>query len=120
MMSGPPAAPSWFEVASVGELVDGTVVPVAVEARRWRPRTSTARCSPTATRAQGAGVDHDGELRAGALMCRHCERSFFLPRAGRSLDDSELQLEPVPLLRETGHVKVALAENQRSPTSRGS
>jgi Fe-S cluster biogenesis protein NfuA len=30
VMSGPPAAPSWFEVASVGELLDGTVVPVAV------------------------------------------------------------------------------------------
>ena len=37
--------------------------------------------------------------RAGALACRRCERSFFLPRAGRSMDDEGLQLEPVPLLR---------------------
>ena len=55
------------------------------------------------------GTMHDGDLSGGALACRHCRRSYFLPRAGRSMDDSKLQLEPVPLLRERGHVKVALA-----------
>jgi Fe-S cluster biogenesis protein NfuA/nitrite reductase/ring-hydroxylating ferredoxin subunit len=50
-----------------------------------------------------------GELSAGVLTCPGCRRSFFLPRAGRSLDDERLQLEPVPLLREDGGVKVALA-----------
>ena len=45
----------------------------------------------------------------GRARCPRCERSFFLPRAGRSLDDDHLQLEPVPLLREQGRVKVALA-----------
>jgi Fe-S cluster biogenesis protein NfuA/nitrite reductase/ring-hydroxylating ferredoxin subunit len=110
VMSGPPAAPAWFEVASLGELLDGMVVPVAVagaplaianvEGTLLAYRDTCAGCG---------GSIHDGELRAGALMCRHCERSFFLPRAGRSLDDSELQLEPVPLLRENGHVKVAIA-----------
>ena len=48
-------------------------------------------------------------LSAGALACPRCGRSFFLPRAGRSMDDERLQLEPVPLLREQGRVKVALA-----------
>ena len=33
------------------------------------------------------------------LTCPACARRFFLPRAGRSLDDERLQLEPVPLLR---------------------
>jgi Fe-S cluster biogenesis protein NfuA/nitrite reductase/ring-hydroxylating ferredoxin subunit len=51
----------------------------------------------------------DGELRAGTLTCRACNRSFFLPRAGRSLDDDGLQLEPVPLLRDGDSVRVALA-----------
>ncbi len=55
------------------------------------------------------GALHGGELRAGALLCPHCGRTFFLPRAGRSMDDERLQLEPVPLLREDGRVKVALA-----------
>ena len=36
------------------------------------------------------------------LACPSCERRYFLPRAGRSLDDERLQLEPVPLLAATG------------------
>jgi Fe-S cluster biogenesis protein NfuA/nitrite reductase/ring-hydroxylating ferredoxin subunit len=49
-----------------------------------------------------------GELHAGTLACPQCSRTFFLPRAGRSMDEERLQLEPVPLLREQGRVKVAL------------
>jgi hypothetical protein len=45
----------------------------------------------------------------GALACRRCGRSFFLPRAGRSMDEERIQLDPVPLLRDLGSVKVALA-----------
>ena len=50
-----------------------------------------------------------GELSEGVLACPGCARRFYLPRAGRSLDEERLQLEPVPLLadRETG-AKVAL------------
>jgi nitrite reductase/ring-hydroxylating ferredoxin subunit len=59
--------------------------------------------------ASCGGTLHDGQLRAGALACRHCQSSYFLPRAGRSLDDQGLQLDPIPLLREQGAVKVALA-----------
>ena len=53
---------------------------------------------------------HGGLLLAGALSCPECARSFFLPRAGRSMDDDRMQLEPVPLLHEEGRVKVALAQ----------
>jgi len=49
-----------------------------------------------------------GELSEGVLECPHCERRFFLPRAGRSLDDERLQLAPVPLLRDGTAAKVAL------------
>ena len=42
----------------------------------------------------------EGELTEGVLACPGCERRYFLPRAGRSLDDDRLQLGPVPLLRE--------------------
>jgi nitrite reductase/ring-hydroxylating ferredoxin subunit len=59
--------------------------------------------------ASCGGALHDGELLAGALACPSCRRSFFLPRAGRSIDAERIQLEPVPLLREQGRVKVALA-----------
>jgi Fe-S cluster biogenesis protein NfuA/nitrite reductase/ring-hydroxylating ferredoxin subunit len=113
VMSAPtiqPAAPSWFEVPSVGELADGSMAAVKVrgsdllvanvEGTLLAYRDTCANC--------GAAL-HDGRLSSGALACPSCQRSFFLPRAGRSMDDEQIQLEPVPLLREQGHVKVALA-----------
>ena len=35
------------------------------------------------------------------------------------MDDDRLQLEPVPLLREQGRVKVALARMSGTPTAAG-
>jgi nitrite reductase/ring-hydroxylating ferredoxin subunit len=52
-----------------------------------------------------------GVLTEGVLDCPGCGRRWFLPRAGRSLDDERLQLDPVPLLAGSGNgseVKVAL------------
>jgi len=49
-----------------------------------------------------------GMLSDGVLACPSCERRFFLPRAGRSLDEDKLQLAPVPLLRDGTAAKVAL------------
>ena len=93
-----------------------------LRAGRWRrrcsSRTSPARCSPTATRCAGCG----GVARARELLTRACwparaaARASTCPRAGRSLDDEGLQLEPVPLLRKTAPGRVALA---RERTSRG-
>jgi Fe-S cluster biogenesis protein NfuA/nitrite reductase/ring-hydroxylating ferredoxin subunit len=122
MMSGPsdsvpvmpeavaPAPPSWFELDSVAELTEGTLVAVElagaalvianVEGTLLAYRDACAACG---------GALRDGELSAGALACPSCQRQFFLPRAGRSMDEERIQLEPVPLLREQGHVKLALA-----------
>ena len=49
-----------------------------------------------------------GELAAGVLVCPGCERHYFLPRAGRSVDEERLLLEPVPLLESGGEVTVAV------------
>jgi Fe-S cluster biogenesis protein NfuA/nitrite reductase/ring-hydroxylating ferredoxin subunit len=102
-------APSWQEVAQldglpVGELtaaeVAGAELVVAnVDGTLLAYRDRCAAC--------GAPL-HGGELLDGALRCPDCARTFFLPRAGRSLDDDRIQLEPVPLLRDQGGVKVAL------------
>jgi Fe-S cluster biogenesis protein NfuA/nitrite reductase/ring-hydroxylating ferredoxin subunit len=50
-------------------------------------------------------------LNGGLMTCPHCKRLFDLPRAGRcaNSDGAGLQLEPVPLLRNGGPVRVALA-----------
>ncbi len=112
---GPPAPspgplPSWFELDGIAEPAEGSIAAVSVggnelvvanvDGTLLAYRDACAHCG---------GPLHDGDLASGALSCPCCERSFFLPRAGRSLDDDRLQLEPVPLLREQGRVKVALA-----------
>ncbi len=52
----------------------------------------------------------EAELDEGMLTCPTCDRRYFLPRAGRSLDDEQLHLGPVPLLAsESEGVRVALA-----------
>jgi Fe-S cluster biogenesis protein NfuA/nitrite reductase/ring-hydroxylating ferredoxin subunit len=109
-LAGPPPPPSWFELDSVGELAEGAMMALTVadselvianvEGTLLAYRDVCASCG---------GALHDGTLSGGALACPSCQRSFFLPRAGRSIDAERIQLEPVPLLREQGRVKVALA-----------
>jgi Fe-S cluster biogenesis protein NfuA len=56
----------------------------------------------------GAAIS-GGALEEGVLACPACELRFYLPRAGRSLDEESLLLEPVPLLESGGAVTVAVA-----------
>ena len=105
-----PGTRAWFDVAGVDSLGDDMLtsaevagVPLVVarvEGTLLAYRNACVSC--------GSGLD-GGVMSAGALTCPGCGRSFFLPRAGRSLDDDRLQLDPVPLLRENGSVKVALS-----------
>jgi Fe-S cluster biogenesis protein NfuA/nitrite reductase/ring-hydroxylating ferredoxin subunit len=111
VMSAPPAAPSWFDVDSVGELEDGSLAAVSVAGSDLVVANVEGTLLAYRDRCANCGAPlHSGLLTAGALACPGCARSFFLPRAGRSLDDDHVQLEPVPLLREQGRVKVALAQ----------
>lgn len=50
-----------------------------------------------------------GELKGGVLACPECRRRFYLPRAGRSMDEDKLLLEPVPLLAQDGSVRIAVS-----------
>jgi Fe-S cluster biogenesis protein NfuA/nitrite reductase/ring-hydroxylating ferredoxin subunit len=105
------AAPAWFDLAGVADLPPETLraaeaagVPLVVanvEGTLLAYRDCCASC--------GGRLD-GGQLSAGALTCPSCGRSFFLPRAGRSLDDDRIQLDPVPLLRERDAVRVALSQ----------
>ena len=77
---------------------------------------STAICSPSSTPAPAAGrrcpTPSSGE---GTLRCGDCGRRYFLPRAGRSLDDDRLLLEPVPLLAGADGPRVALPKRAPVP-----
>jgi nitrite reductase/ring-hydroxylating ferredoxin subunit len=102
---------SWFDLESVGSLGDGTLAAVNVAGSNLFVANVDGTLLAYRDRCASCGAPlHDGLLLAGALSCPECARSFFLPRAGRSMDDDRMQLEPVPLLREEGRVKVALSQ----------
>jgi Fe-S cluster biogenesis protein NfuA/nitrite reductase/ring-hydroxylating ferredoxin subunit len=103
--------PSWVDLESVAGLPDGTLAAVSVAGADLVVANVDGTLLAYHDRCANCGAPlHEGLLSAGALACPECDRSFFLPRAGRSLDDEQMQLEPVPLLRDEGRVKVALAQ----------
>lgn len=103
-------SPTWLDLAALAEpepqgmvsvdLEGASLVLANVEGTLLAYRNACASCT---------GRLDGGELSGGVLECPSCGRRFALPRAGRSLDDERLQLEPVPLLREQGVVRVALS-----------
>jgi Fe-S cluster biogenesis protein NfuA/nitrite reductase/ring-hydroxylating ferredoxin subunit len=108
VMSGP-APPTWHELRAVAALADGTMTAAAVAGNELVVANVDGTLLAYRDRCSGCGAAlHQGALTDGALACPGCGRSFFLPRAGRSLGDEPLQLEPVPLLRDQGSVRVAL------------
>jgi Fe-S cluster biogenesis protein NfuA/nitrite reductase/ring-hydroxylating ferredoxin subunit len=108
--AAPPRPPSWYDVEGITGLglaelkatdIEGMALVIAnVDGTLLAYHNRCAACT---------GALDRGELTDGALACPECGRSYFLPRAGRSLDGENLQLEPVPLLQEQGRIKVALA-----------
>jgi Fe-S cluster biogenesis protein NfuA/nitrite reductase/ring-hydroxylating ferredoxin subunit len=61
-------------------------------------------CGVCGARLDGAPMTPDG-----TLTCPACARRFELRHAGRSPDDEQQQIPPVPLLRGEGRVRVAVA-----------
>jgi Fe-S cluster biogenesis protein NfuA/nitrite reductase/ring-hydroxylating ferredoxin subunit len=105
----PAAPPAWFEVDHLDILPDGRVSAVDVAGANLVVANVDGVLLAYRDRCPGCSARlHEGALQDGALACPGCGRSYFLPRAGRSLDDEHLQLQPVPLLRDQGQVKVAL------------
>ncbi|MGZ6695760.1 MAG: DUF5947 family protein [Solirubrobacteraceae bacterium] len=96
----------WVSLAGAGEIARGAHVALA-------PDLMVANVAGTllAYRDRCAGCPaplSSGILVGGTLTCTACGRAYDLPRAGRERD-GDLQLEPVPLLRGGGEVKVAVA-----------
>ena len=105
------AAPRWFDLDGAGAAVaedESVAIEVAGTALVVARVEGTLlafldRCADCREALAG------GALSEGALSCPSCGRRYFLPRAGRSLDDDRLQLEPVPLLDDLNGARVALA-----------
>lgn len=104
-----PPSPSWFELHDVDTLAAGQMVAAAVAGAELVVANVNGTLLAYRDRCAACGATlRGGLLQDGALGCPACARTFFLPSAGRSMDAERLQLEPVPLLREQGAVKVAL------------
>ena len=102
----PASAPEWVQLDGAADIPRGTLsatssslVVANVAGTLLAYRNACASC--------GENLD-GGVLLGGMLTCATCGSSFDLPRAGRARD-GEGQLDPVPLLRTHGTVKVALA-----------
>jgi Fe-S cluster biogenesis protein NfuA/nitrite reductase/ring-hydroxylating ferredoxin subunit len=102
--------PAWYELERLPVAEDGDLAALEIEGIRLL--VARIEGSLLAYRDACAGCGGGlaaGELSDGVLACPACERRYYLPRAGRSLGDERLQLEPVPLLEGAGGAKVALA-----------
>ncbi len=104
------AEPSWFDIDGLDHLGEGELT--GAEIRGIRLIVARIEDSLLAYRDACAGCTGrlaEGELNEGVLACPSCGRRYYLPRAGRSLDEDRLQLEPVPLLAGSAGARVALA-----------
>ncbi len=101
--------PAWFSLPAVavlgeGELTGAEIEGVSLVVGRVEGSLLAFRDACPSCGSEITG----GELVEGTLSCPSCERRYFLPRAGRSLDDERILLEPVPLLEGATGPKVAL------------
>ena len=104
--------PSWIDARRRRRRGAGRAAPATVAACRWSSPTSTARCSPTATRCAGCGAPLRGgdARRRHARPARRCGRSFVLPRAGRALGRRTAPARAGAAARATARgVRVAVA-----------
>ena len=99
-------APSWHtldidppDLLTVTTIHETPLVVANVDGTLLAYRNSCASCNSDLA---------DAVLDGGALSCPRCGRRYFLPQAGRSMDDDHLQLQPIPLLREAEAIRVAL------------
>jgi Fe-S cluster biogenesis protein NfuA/nitrite reductase/ring-hydroxylating ferredoxin subunit len=106
----PSRPPSWYDVKGIAGVGLAEIVATEVEGNGLVIANvdGTLLAYHNHCAACNGALDR-GELSDGALACPECGRSYFLPRAGRSLDGENLQLEPVPLLQDQGRIRVALA-----------
>lgn len=99
----------WKEVSDLSSLAQGSVRALEVDGRTVLfcrvDETFYAyhsQCPGCGNALQSAGFE------AGNLICPGCRQRYDVARAGRGLDQPELQLEPFPLLMEQGRARIAL------------
>ena len=107
---GPAGGPAWHELNGELERIgEGAIAAFETGGRRLFAARVEGSLLAYLDQCPACGAEiSGGELSDGVLACPGCGRQYFLPRAGRSLDDERLQLGPVPLLDSGGRMRVAL------------
>ena len=113
-----PEPPTWFALGAADELAEGELTTANVDGVELVVARVEGSALAFRDRCAGCGSSLGAaELSEGTLACPECARRFFLPRAGRSLDDDRLLLEPLPLLDGAGGSRVALPARGAAPMS---
>jgi Fe-S cluster biogenesis protein NfuA/nitrite reductase/ring-hydroxylating ferredoxin subunit len=101
----------WFAVKGASDLEEGAFMTVVVTGRSLVVANVDGKVLAYENTCPSCNSPLSrGLLSEGILSCPSCDRRFFLPLAGRSLDDDRLHLAPVPLLGDQRvGVRVALA-----------
>jgi Fe-S cluster biogenesis protein NfuA/nitrite reductase/ring-hydroxylating ferredoxin subunit len=95
----PASLADWTALDGLGELAPGELCGVDVGAEHLVVANVDGSLLAYRDACAECGSSFKGsDLSEGVLPCPACGRRFFLPRAGRSLDDEQIQLEPVPML----------------------
>jgi Fe-S cluster biogenesis protein NfuA len=98
-MAAPSSLADWTALDGIGEIAPGELCGVDVAGEQLVvANVDGALLAFRDACAECASSFRGSELSEGVLPCPACGRRYFLPRAGRSLDDGRLQLEPVPML----------------------
>jgi Fe-S cluster biogenesis protein NfuA/nitrite reductase/ring-hydroxylating ferredoxin subunit len=110
----PGGTPGWITLPDIGPpssrpvsaSADGTAVLVcSVRGTLYAYRDSCAACG---------GSMADGALEREQLTCPGCGARYNVRLAGKSVDEQDLHLDPLPLLADSQGVRVAMAAAARS------
>jgi len=102
---------TWTTVGEVNSLLEGTIKVVALDGEPvlFCQIAGTYYAYHDQCGSCNASLD-GGKIEGTTLICTTCGQHFDICHAGRSLDSSNIFLQPIPLLMENNKVKVALAK----------
>ncbi len=105
----PNAAPEWIRIESADDLANGKFMSVRTETEPLLICKVDDQLYAYRDQCPACNLPlHLGEMKGGWLVCSLGHR-FDIKLAGASADNTELHLDPLPLLKQNGAVKVAQA-----------
>jgi Fe-S cluster biogenesis protein NfuA/nitrite reductase/ring-hydroxylating ferredoxin subunit len=103
-------APRWRPLNDAPRVAPGAIAIAEIDgASILLCRVGTALYAYRDNCAGCAGAIHTGTLQETVLTCPSCGHRYDVHRAGRSLENREVHLDPVPLLEDGAGVRIALA-----------